>query len=644
MRTRLLTVFIVLATGLAGVRTAEAQARLLLELTFDDAPDGTGPADGHADVNNLQVEILHPGDELHARLVGGAVRTSLGEGRYGRGVRLRGGTDAIEVVAGPATLSSVSTVGLAVWVRPDAAADGWLALVPGSFGFRFLSGDLVLSIRSGAGWTDFPTGVTLPPDGAFHHIIVSITPAAGTAAATLDFGAPVELSGLPTPPMPTGLPSFGQGFAGIFDELYLTNFVPGPLMLFDLDPSDCGRAGYSCAEETVTMTPGGWDLPESFRLKTVWDPARCSATSPCPLLIWISGGGACADDYPPPGNLWTFVDAGWVVAAIDPFCLNVPGWRTYPYETSQVVAAAAFLDTMSTLAPLVAGPDFSAIGFSHGAGVVAALVIRERPATLTRGFAISPCNLSSHCAYHEVSCADVRRYGDEYTVGVPYPHDDSDPSLLPMHEAAELYEDITAEVAASVDLGISWGLDTSPSMPICTPDGATACFEESVGCTVGSRRARDRWSSVQPADSPTGFFVEHDGADCVHGLGASAGAGPIWACVRCFLRDGRAAMATSCPECLALSGGGPAGICPVTCSATGCTVGAVDGGPSGGMDAGAPAVDGGVFDGGTAGIGGDDGGCGCRVEGRAAAEPWPCLAFVAWLCTARRRARRPRGR
>lgn len=61
-----------------------ARARLL-ELTFDDGPDGSGPAEGLAELDNLEAQRSSFGvGALTARLNGSAHRSAIGEGRYGR--------------------------------------------------------------------------------------------------------------------------------------------------------------------------------------------------------------------------------------------------------------------------------------------------------------------------------------------------------------------------------------------------------------------------------------------------------------------------------------------------------------------------------------------------------------------------------
>ena len=82
--------------GLVPCGVAAAQTEV--ELTFDDGPAGSGPADGRGVVDNLETGTRDYGDGvLTATLVGAAVRSTIDEGRYGRGVDFVGGAGGLEL-------------------------------------------------------------------------------------------------------------------------------------------------------------------------------------------------------------------------------------------------------------------------------------------------------------------------------------------------------------------------------------------------------------------------------------------------------------------------------------------------------------------------------------------------------------------
>jgi len=639
----------VLACLLLAPALAAAQ---VLELTFDDGPDGSGPADGRADLANNQEAFPVGSPWFTARLAGAAHRSAVGEGRYGRAAVLAGGSDAIEI-AGPL---GGTTLYFLMWIRTSGASSGWVGLVEHSLGLRLEDGALSVQVWDPAAgaYVVRNLGLTLPRDGAFHHLGVLVDLASRSVGALVDFTAAATVDHLPPVPPATAPLRVGLGLVGAVDELTL--FQDRYPDRFDFDPEDCGDpAGtLACREEVFTTTPRGWAWPVPVRVKTVYDPARCTPASRCRLLFLLSGGGKCNDNYEQAETVVAFARAGYAAATVDPYCENTTAFAQWPHETSQIVQARAFLRDRSALSGILAADPYEAVGTSHGAGLVAYLALREAefPA---RTFAMS-ANASPHCAYHAVLCEDMRNYVDAYWV--PFPHDDSDPRIAALHAAVELPDVLTTDIVRSREFGASWGVDLSPESPVCAPDGTHRCYEEGLGFTYGGRRLRDAWRALEDPAAPTGYFFEVQSSDCRHGLGSSA----EWDCVRCFLDHGRLGMGTACPACLTLPEGGPSQSCPVTFPAADADADAdPDARADGEADAGTDAEPDAGSDGdrGDRGVVEDDGGvstdaradtappadgtagCGCRAAGPSAV-PRPArvvAAFLAAACAVRRSRR-----
>ena len=286
-----------------------AQAQML-ELTFDDGPDGSGVADGRSALVNLQ-----EGGSV-ARLEGAAHRSAITEGRYGRAAVFDGGADAVAVER--LGVASGGTLEISLWLRVVGA--GWVSVLERSAGV-WAAGDGALALRTwNAAIGDYVSrdaGSGVPVDGAFHHLQLHFDFGAGTLATVVDFGAatttaldPLTLSDAPV--------RFGLGLRGAIDELYV--FVSERADSFDLDPQDCGAPGLICQEEVLVTTPRGWGWPVPVRVKTVLDPARGAPGSRCRLLIDVSGGGKCNNDYEDSNIVVLFARAGYAVSTVDPYC------------------------------------------------------------------------------------------------------------------------------------------------------------------------------------------------------------------------------------------------------------------------------------------------------------------------------------
>ena len=86
------------ALVLGSTLSSEASAGYLVEVTYDDQDDGTGPATGDAEVDNLQHNFSSLGNGYRAvTLTGSARRSVYGEGYYGRGADLPNGGGAVRI-------------------------------------------------------------------------------------------------------------------------------------------------------------------------------------------------------------------------------------------------------------------------------------------------------------------------------------------------------------------------------------------------------------------------------------------------------------------------------------------------------------------------------------------------------------------
>lgn len=516
-----------------------------VELTFDDAPDGTGPHDGHEELDNMEGRRGQLGTgAVTAWLSGDVRRSAIDAGRYGRAADF-GGTDGVILTDGWESISS--TVTTYMWVRARSVDAGRLIDVVDVATLSLSSGELLIEAADGGGGTTpYPTGVLWPTDDAYHHLAVTIDRSGAQPRVTLalDFVVAAELDvTLVSPGVP---PTFqmGEGFDGLIDELLISEWAPDANALFDFSPAFC-PAGLMCLEEVITTTPRDFTHPVPTRFKTVYDAALCSAGSPCPLLFDISGGNECADDYQTTGSVIYFAQDGFLVVTVDPYCEGDADTSPYPTETSQFVAVKDHLMTASVLSSLILGTEYSATGCSHGAGAVTVWALHEEdhPA---RTYARSP-GLDSLCAFSsEVVCPDVLAYREEMIVELIGSLDLEDPLVQAFHARGASADQLTAEITATRDLAISWGVNLVGD--VCRVDGGYNCHEEGLwGMNYGARRFRDVWHRLEPAGAPTGYFVEDRGEDCRHCAPVGSAA---FECGACLLRNGRVGMEAACPECL----------------------------------------------------------------------------------------------
>lgn len=549
---------------------APASAQMALELTFDDAT-------GAPELSNLETD-----SGVQARLVGDARRSSIGEGRYGRAADLPGGSSGI-VVAGWTPRDAMATY---MWLRARDVSTGMLVGEMGAWAARLAAGEIVIAVVRDRAPEILRTGVRWPTDGAHHHVAVRID--GGAFFVSIDFAPEVSVAPA-TPATRSAQLGVGLGLDGLIDELVIAA-RPFATRSHEMDrfnrwPEECPE-GTACAEEVITMTPGdlGYEVP--VRLKTIWVDEVCHAGARCPLVVAVSGGGACANDYETPDVLADLAARGHVVVTVDPYCEGTGGATDVILtEIPQLVAAKDHALDHGVAADRIEGRDYHATGCSHGAEAVMvwALMDGDHPArSLVRS-----AGGSGVCA---------RLAGAVCGAEVPETIDFEDPRIRALHERADLVAKITAEVAATREVARTWGRNLEG--PVCNGDGSFACSEEGRwGMTYASRRFRDVWERLQPEGAPTGYFVEDEGADCRHCAPVGSAA---YECGACMLRHGRAGMELACPSCLdyadeTIAHGEPAELCPLPATwyvdpvAQPSGEGA-DAGPPG-RDAGAPPAD-----------------------------------------------------
>ncbi len=412
--------------------STNAHALRIVEIGFDDGNDETGVATGDATLLNVSAEAsLLVATPVLPRLIGDALRTKIDEGRYGRGARLDGQGDGIELT-GFQTLATAWT--FYGYVRVDDNSSGWLFLAPKSIGFRLNQGVVEVAVYDATNGTfsGIPTTHTIAADGAFHQLLMYVDPTSRIASVSVDLA-----TGDPKGPFSAiapvqGEPVVGLDLKGIVDEIFITPGLPDDNDLFDFVPTYCGKGQGSliCAEESAIVTPEDWPRDEPVRYKTVLDPAQCSASSPCPLLIAMSDGGSCNDDYERVAAVTRFAKAGFHVVTVDPYCDASEEFykKRFPSETSQVVFVKNRLfDSSYAFQSAIQGTNYVASGCSHGANVVARLALQEDDYPL-RTFVRSGF-MAMHCAYHAADdglCPMIASKFDSF-YGMTYPHDESDP-------------------------------------------------------------------------------------------------------------------------------------------------------------------------------------------------------------------------
>lgn len=633
--------------------SGSARARLV-ELTFDDGESGTGTATGHELLNNLETRAAQLGTGIiGARFIGVAERSSIDAGAYGRAADFSGGAGGIELTG----LDLNRSMWFSLFAKARSTAAGSLVARAGSVDVKLTGGTIQLvAEHSQDGPQTFDTGATLPSDGAFHHVLVTFAPSAGSLQVRIAIDW--QLAGSATtsfvPSTGSAPVRVGEGFDGLMDELLVgQGSEPDDNAIFDWNAAACPE-GLVCTEEVITTTPRDFPREVPVRLKSVRDPAQCNESSPCRLTFDISGGNNCADDYAPPYSVEELARAGLFVVTADVYCEASGNTQPHPTETSQLIAAVEHVRNVSTLSRFVAGSDYSATGCSHGAGLVTQWAIKEQDHP-TRTFARS-AGAAGLCALFagKLCPAVVDAYSANNDAGVPEP---DDPAIMPLHERSEVESWLTPELTADRDFARSWGVNLEG--PICTPDGYGCNEEGQWGMTYSSRRFRDIWRTLEPADAPTGYFVEDSASDCKHCAGVKTKA---FQCGLCLLVHGRSGMEQSCPECLTyqdptIDEGPEAEPCPIEVdgyddplfpegdagaagaagsSGSGGSAGSGGNAGSGGADAGVPQPDGGTP---AASAASQDSGCGCRLPARGGPPGAALLAagMLALLAARRRR-------
>jgi hypothetical protein len=558
--------FIVVALlAFTVVFTPQVGDTRLIELSFDDADDGSGPHDGHAELDNMESQtpsLVHVG--LTAVLTGTARRSAFEEGRYGRAADFPGGKGAIEIVGWEDVAGGRYAVYM--WVKPRAVDSGKLIELVGRFSIGFEDGRLIARAgRSDGSWSTHSLGAKLAADGEFHHVALEIDVENAALGVTLylDFERAGETDVPMIPLDGTPIVRVGAGLDGMIDELMISPRAVGAGDLFDYSPNDCPDR-LSCLEEVIATVPTDFPHRVPVRFKSVYDPKLCTPNHPCPLLFDISGGGKCADDYS--GAVDVFARAGFVAVTVDLYCEGDDDTREYPTETSQLIAVKDYMFTASRLKGLVAGPAYHATGCSHGAGTVLAWSLREtdHPA---RTYARS-AGIDGHCALHAGEfCPSIANRLERQVVQLVGAHDDEDPRAQELHAINTNVEMATSEVVSSRQLALSWGINLEG--PICRDDGNPACNEEGLwAMRYGGRRLRDHWLAIEDDDQPTGYFVEDHSTDCRH---CAVPSSPAFQCGLCLLVHGRGGMLSECPGCLDYSDsdiefGARADPCPIEAS------------------------------------------------------------------------------
>lgn len=557
----LVALFIV---GVAGVATAGTR----VEVTFDDEDDGAGPQNGHAMVDNLENNFSSLGQGYIAvELTGSARRSAFQEGWYGRAADFPDGQGAIELHDFDLTDRPVTAIGM--WVRALDVSAGRLFYVQDTAAVSLLNGELVVELWDALGGvTVEPMAMSWPGDGAFHYlqIVVSSNNGPTLVELTLDFQLQAQLELLIQLPPADAAVTLAEGFVGLIDELLVLSHLPGVGDRWDVDPNAECPQGLNCLEEVIDLVPSGFSHRVPLRMKSMVDAAACSSDSPCPLLLIVSGGGTCANNYAGQGQVEYYARDGFVAVTVDPYCEGDKEFKLFPMETSQLVAAKNHLMSSSPLATLIDGPNYAATGCSHGCGSVTQLMMFEQDYP-QRTFGNS-CSLDwILCAYEGgVLCPATVDYLEQRVIDEIGSLDWENPLARQSYGRSGVSM-LTPDTVATREFAAAWGRSVDGN--VCTLDGRSDCYEESMwGMTYSSRRIRDLWQRLEPSDAPTGYFVENHEADCKHC--ASVGS-PAFECGSCLLKHGRLGMEQACPQCLSyadpsISTGAEASDCPIEAS------------------------------------------------------------------------------
>ena len=584
----LLTLFVLGLALWLGSGGSPAMAEIRgVELSFDDGPDGSDddPSTGEP-LKNAAAEgsdsepFDDDGPQLQITLEGNAVRTYIDDedALYGRAVEFFGGsTDAIKVTS---LYNHWDTPTFYAWWNLDDSTDGvfWKEECRFEVG---LNGQHEIYVKvydeSTCSGTTYTSDIVWPSTGTWHpwhHLIIhqylDPTPQYNFGI-WVDFGAYTET--LETDAPPAELPSavyFGLGIDGRVDELQAADFGPNTDSKFDYDPEFCGEdagANTVCAEYVATadgddLEEIGWDVP--VRYKILYDDTVSTSNDPCRVVFALSGGGACADNYPRQDDLLNRIveldtgeEPGLAVVAVDPICWAF-GFSSYPDEITQVLAVKAALSSEDYLD---LSEEYYATGCSHGAntGLDWAILNEAEPPNgrPDRVFVRSPTDHGEHvdCDYHESWCGVKQRLFDEVHFGVNgitcedaggYDHDHGvDECIDDFFENQVAWIDVLdSTITANVEVGRSWGdvigLNTAcdganPSNILCPEVGGFAA-------TDGGRQFRDRWRSLEPSPGQTGYFIENRENNCQHCTLTS----DQLDCVVEYLEGGRSSLSAGC--------------------------------------------------------------------------------------------------
>lgn len=574
-----------------------------VELSFDDGPDDTNddsspsyPLQNASTEGSTSNPFPSGGPQLQIKMDGIAKRTFFGDGKYGRGIELGGGDDAISVSN---IYDSFNTPSLYAFWDLDNDQSGVFWEEEDRFKVELETGaqlSVTVYDESGVGQKTM-SGLFWPSLTAWHHLQIHWgnynTMGDHFFVLRIDWDTAVSVVTDALQPGPPTKVLFGKGIDGRVDELQAANQSPNVSTHFDFDEHYCGTRQTAVCEEHVAtalaedLDTVAWNLP--VRYKILYDQGECTSLNKCRVVFAVSGGGPCPDDYPSASDgvldEILAVDSSQpsgselAVVVVDPICW-IPGFSGYPDEATQFVAVKDHI--AANHSDLLDLTEFYATGCSLGAGSVINWTVRDsipeadRP---KRTFARSASGIGAHvdCVYHETWCGvkqegfDKGVFGEGGRAGCdlinPWEHPHLDPCVLDYlrHEDRdpfiELVNDNLVGHGAGQDareIGLSWGANTEdevcnvPTPPSQDPSGILCIEEGGFAATDAGRQFRDKWRQVEgdlQLDPKTGFFIENDSGDCIH-----CGLTPVQRqCLAKYLEGGRARLeATPEAACLAM--------------------------------------------------------------------------------------------
>ncbi|MGH7859501.1 MAG: hypothetical protein ACREQY_19425, partial [Candidatus Binatia bacterium] len=361
----------------AWLEPAHASGLPRIEFTFDDGPDGSGPAQGLAELINIDGR-----NDATVTMRGSTHRSNLDQGRYGRAGKFYGngaGNDVL--IENPPSMGS--EFGFAVWLKPETGS-GQIFSHENNWRIYLSNGTVRMRIFTIFGPDDRSLNVQVPVDAQWHHLLIHWHPDADPPdswmAAEVDFTTTGVQPFLPLPTGQNGEIHMGKDYAGFMDEVFFYTNAPGSGNAFDRNPTWC-PGGHACVEEVITVTPQDhYDNPYPYqapvRFKSVYDPTKCTPATPCTMVVDVSGGFACADDYDSPSHVEGMADNYLFVVTVDPFCL-ADGYGAPVDEISQVRAVKDYMFNQSALRDRIIPGTYTASGCSHGANLVLAWAAEE---------------------------------------------------------------------------------------------------------------------------------------------------------------------------------------------------------------------------------------------------------------------------